>query len=620
MKQYKTLGREYAETTLPKQYEATRQKIISVFGDIKPKFERGFLPKETLALLAPDRRKPSRRGGSAESANVVLEELAVVLALDGFLDNSESPEWRESLRQVIDDKLNILRRDFYRDGESWPVSEKRESVARLLWAHIVRDEKHFEEQPALLDYWWLLLQDFENLQPSGEPPGANFVEFEANSLSNIMRFVSELEVLAHLVRRGSPATDRGVLGSGMLQSDLLDELRGYVRDILVERMPIFCEQVALLLEKKHGKKGVGLSLVTAAISLKVLLQYHKVALGPGIRRLQAVDSAVRQIREMDLGVDGCYYPNSPRWRRYREKCESVGTRLGHYVEACSQSGKRDKLKPFVILVVGEPGTGKSQFVDSIVRPRLGTSTAIFADLSQSNSISRQLDSIWKVLHLRNKSGIALLVLEEFDSEVGVKVEQYRQVLRPLWDAQSYVVDPDGVETVSLGPFVAVCVMSKIATFASARRILTHMDKGLDFLTRVDVVVEIPPFDSVKTQVELILASLGRRASRGNLRISQVALWFLGWLQTGDNFRAVSKALKNIGDSVECVSYEMLNVDPSWRLDFETLLMEFGQIENDRLKGLILLGQSDLSLEIRTTGRTLEFICTQCLGDAFHPMV
>jgi ATPase family associated with various cellular activities (AAA) len=390
---------------------------------------------------------------------------------------------------------------------------------------------------------------------------------------------------------------------------LAEELKSYTRDLLLERSSGFCKSIATLLEQ--SKPNFDIEEVTT--TLRTLLQYRGAYLSSGIQKLREISSTAAHISTQ--GIKSDHYPNSAPWTKYSVKSVNVKSRLKNYRKACSDARNREKLKPFVLLVVGEPGTGKSKFVESVVKSGWSPAVEITVDLSQATSLSAQLESAWKQLYLSRKGDeVSLLILEEFDSQVGERVEQYRQVLRPLWDAQSYVHD---LGTITLGPYVAVCIMSKISNFAAARRLLARSDKGLDFLSRVDVVVEIPSFDRPATQLELVTTLLAQRfVGKPSAKISQLALWFLSWVDSGDNFRAITKALKTVSETANYIGFADLNLDPNLRRDFEILLLEFAQTDELTFEKFQEQDEEHWASSFERSGDVIKLIHSRPLTDAF----
>jgi hypothetical protein len=120
--------------------------------------------------------------------------------------------------------------------------------------------------------------------------------------------------------------------------------------------------------------------------------------------------------------------------------------------------------------------------------------------------------------------------------------------------------------------------------------LSGIEKGRDFLSRVDEVVEVQHLDSVDTQQELILVDLWRRYGKPRnppaVRVSDAAIWLLSWVRTDANFRAISKIFKTIPPNADAVGYRQLNLSSDTRRDFEDAVMEVGRVVMKRLQQVL----------------------------------
>jgi hypothetical protein len=593
-----------------------RRRLAAVVDEVRDQLESGHLPKEILTSLTLRPVSLARRskGKMAVHTRDSLERLAIILSLFS-IQTILGEASKRGLRQMLETEIERLEGFFYSGADLWEEVERREAVARLLWSHAVRDNGRLVQEPALLDSWWLLLQDFEKLEGVNSNHDIEAIEHEANSLSNILRFAQKLEIAVRIAKRRWNAQNLTTQTSQELvrHKELAEELKAYTRDLLLERSLSFCASLQNLAETGSFDAGGSIGLDMNALFLRVLLQYRGVYLAPGLRKLREISRTTQKLSS--VGIETSHSPDSLPWRRYHQKCENVKKRLSDYRKACKDSRNREKVKPFVLLVVGQPGTGKSQFLEQVVKSGWMPSEEIVADLSQAHSLADQLEATWKRLYLSKKSeGICLLVLEEFDSQVGPRVEQYRQVLRPFWDAQSYVSD---LGAISLGPYVAVCIMSKISSFAAARRMLASSDKGLDFLSRVDIVVEVPSFDKPTTQVELVFSALAHRFSgEPEVQISQLALWFLGWIDTGDNFRAITKALKTVSDRTLYLRFDDLNLDPGLRRDFDMLFIELSRIDETALNEFLHQKEEEFAFRFERKRGRIKLKSKRSLSKAF----
>jgi hypothetical protein len=72
-----------------------------------------------------------------------LENLAIILSLSVFFAQRKDFANRDSLKGLLEAELEKTKRYFYSGADLWESTERREAIARMLWAYAVRDEGTF---------------------------------------------------------------------------------------------------------------------------------------------------------------------------------------------------------------------------------------------------------------------------------------------------------------------------------------------------------------------------------------------------------------------------------------------------------------------------------------------
>lgn len=541
-------------------------------------------------------------------AGTSLACLSASLFLDGLFRFSEVPELRDSVRFSISDASKQLREDYYTEMESAQPDALRQVVAKLLWEVHAPGSDLFRHPTHVIPNVWPRVEEVDRIEPIDPGADPKDVSAEANIVLSILEVLQRTRGLRRAYRSGTDLSEYATTGEGTNGESLADgslaELETYLHEILRRRYP------ALLgaLDREQPN-----SVHSMALGLNVLLLYRNVILLPSISKFKEIESVLASDFVAKQDRHGRYYPKSGRWSRYHAECTNLENRLRNYARAFSSSRRPHDLRPFLVLVVGPPGSGKSHFIDSVVKvglfPDVGDRERkpITSNLAQAVSSNDHLDATWRMLHQSNKAGIRLVVFEEFDSRVEGKLEQFRRVLDPLWDGNTQAINDGGfndpISTLNLGPYVAVCIMSKAHNLSSARKFLLTAEKGADFLSRIDSVIEIPSFDCLLSQLGLVTCAIGRRHARdgtSEVLVGEAVIWYLVWLDARDNFRSITKALKTVGDRKPSIEYCELNMDSLSRNRFEEALAEYWHVSLNKLRTALVAGNLEMSVSVEVT--------------------
>lgn len=537
-----------------------------------------------------------------------LCHLSSALFLDGvFAEPKISTQ--QKLQAFIERASERVLGHLHVEMEDATALDKRQVTAKLLWEVHSPRSSLYRRPDDVLQKAWTRVEEVDGVPPV-EPDcvqsdkSAIDLTAEANCILSLVEVLKKTRSLSRAYGGGQRlpvAADSGGAGDG---EGALEELRSYLLDVLFRRYPAFLEATRKGLDNREL-----FTLHDIALCLHVTTLYFDVILGPGADVICRLDRALPSSGEtnaLESDDNGAYYPpGSRRWSQYQDECLNLQDRLRRYARAFLFSDP-SRMKPFLILVVGPPGAGKSFFVKTVVRKSLEEALknaleaaaegaardkyslkpltsvlSIKSNLAQAASSDVHLDATWRTLFQSRASGIRLVTLEEFDSKIEGKLEQFRRVLDPLWDASTQTIQHDAfqepITDQDLGPYVAVCVMSKATNLSSARRFLLSAEKGADFLSRIDGVIEIPPFDRPETQLEMAIMALSDRIPEaGSLRVSEGAAFYLGWIEASDNIRSIAKALKTVGHRTDEVNYRSLNTGRVPRANFERALAEASQ--------------------------------------------
>jgi len=540
-----------------------------------------------------------------------LCHLSSALFLDGVLLNLPTSVWRK-LQQYIEASSQGVLEHFHVEMAGASVADRRQVAAKLLWeAHSPRSSL-FRRPEDVLEKAWSRVEEMEGIRPVSEDCILSDLTAEANCILSLVEVLRKTEALRKAYSGGCrlpPVEDQrdtdGNHPTHRVDEDgALDELQNYLLGVLYRRYPPFLAATCAATQAGNSKR---LSDHDIALCLHTLTLYLDVVLAPSAARIVRVEKATpnpSSRRELDLESNGAYYPSSDQWTHYKKECLNLAKRINNYAQAFLASESK-RMKPFLILVLGPPGTGKSFFVKTVVKTSiegglnealkgnkgygiesLKTVVQIKSNLAQAASSDTHLDATWRMLFQTKTSGIRLVTLEEFDSRIEGKLEQFRRVLDPLWDGSTQTIQHEAFQSPitdnDLGPYVAVCIMSKVTNLSSARRFLLAAEKGADFLSRIDGVIEIPPFDCPETQLEMAVMAMWSHVSthsdprKSALKVSEGAAYFLGWIEANDNYRSIAKALKTIGHRHNEVKYQSLNTGRIPKAYFERALAEATQ--------------------------------------------
>lgn len=532
------------------------------------------------------------RGGQPKVAKVdrlgttLTAERPLAAAIDAItpllLSKTEALAHEPRWISTVSNHRNELLRLYFTDGDFIRPDLQRVALGRLLWATSMVGDFFLDPPKSFLSRWWALLIELDRLgAPSyeGDSP-VLFAQSELNELANLLSLAQELNALRRLIRTGNDVAFLSQGGSDHRNTiDELDALASYVRQIIRTRLPRTLSYVdGLPVGAVLESEEVESDLAMAALSLGVAVRAYAVYVDDAVARLKRVSSRLQAIQRAPLDFpDGeLYFPESAAWQRYASELGRLRRRIRGYVSSTEK-------KPFVVLVVGRPGTGKS-YISELIRAEAGnTGRLAFANLAEASDTASTLRGIWNELHANRKAGINVAVLEEFDSVVGESVSQYRLALQPLWDGTTsgIAASTPSAEPLRLGRFVAVCLMSKFSTLEETARALASADKGADFLSRVDVVVEVPGFDAPESQFDLSLVAISRRAP--DVHVSELALWLIGSVDATHNFRTVTKTLKTA--SSDRIVTSDLNIEVPQADRFWEALAEYGRLSSDRIRHL-----------------------------------
>lgn len=589
---------------LETQYVRLHRDVLPRFGEVLEAFFTNDLSDLILSLNMSRKGFPDNRLFSAliyvELFDIKLGSKSAIPVRD--LIASEVKLWMHKLMTgSIDEQQND--------------ASKAVVLTHLLWAWLLLapDDRALPEES--IAEVWALVRKYERTHVQKETPlSSREAQYAAHRLIDLHGITKVLQKQRDFLDSTLTATQDRRLRSQV------DELLEYVQDVHRRKFDELWDLIEAAGSKKppQGPPSNDPDVIEAAgpkelyawsLHLAALLLYVK-GLDRSCNRYASASAGVAELLaggSLEL-EDRAYFPVG--WTEFAARVRDTVAIVEKYKE-CTDAGVKVNTRPLLFAVVGPPGAGKSELQEAIKRAlSIENDSVVSVDFGQAQSVTQVLNGAWQ--GLESVKGPKLLVCEEFDSKVGLSPEQYRYALTPFYSSEAARYDGIGsgaaelapeeqgprphVSTRKLGGFVALCIFSTVHDAASVRRMLSQIEKGADFLSRIDAIIEVPPIQSARDQVYLAVPTichelLGPARRQPNIQerggnvpeefieLERRAWIFMGWIEPTANRRTLSKLIKT-AKKTGTVRFEDLNADDRSRSEFQ-LVEELVAIDENK---------------------------------------
>lgn len=259
--------------------------------------------------------------------------------------------------------------------------------------------------------------------------------------------------------------------------------------------------------------------------------------------------------------------------------KNVKTQVKNYVEMAREAPEQ---RPLNILLCGPPGAGKSFFVEQLII-ELEIEDRFFSNnLTQMKNAEvllkpfEQLSDERSAAKKEGQNAVGVVFLDEIDTNPAY-FRQYARLLMPMWDNKIMV---DG-KTKYLGPLIIFFGASNASSYEEFRANLignTDIEKGVDFLSRLESTIDIPGLEHPANRI-LVAASLMNKKF-GYLQAEKRVLEAIGVAVFEHNARQLEQALCRCRKSAdECFCYDQLPPSITEQLEDAELSLS----ESDRIQ-------------------------------------